>query len=48
DARPRLRLDPHGPHLRTLTQPALTADGRAAAATRITGLPASTLIHPRY
>ncbi|MEV6940709.1 polyamine aminopropyltransferase [Streptomyces sp. NPDC051172] len=48
DARPRLRLDPHEPHPRTLTQRALTADGRAAAATRIPGLPASTLVHPRY
>ncbi|MFF4504663.1 polyamine aminopropyltransferase [Streptomyces sp. NPDC001401] len=48
DTRPRLRLDPHEPHPRTLTQPALTADGAAATAARITGLPASTLVHPRY
>ena len=32
----------------SVTQPALTADGRAVAATRIPGLPASTLVHPRY
>ncbi|MGW3120807.1 polyamine aminopropyltransferase [Streptomyces sp. NPDC001107] len=48
DTRPRLRLDPHEPHPRTLTQRSLTADGRAAAATRVPGLPASTLVHPRY
>ncbi|MFF4257540.1 polyamine aminopropyltransferase [Streptomyces sp. NPDC001663] len=48
DTRPRLRLDPHEPPLRTLTQPTLTADGKAAALTRIDGLPASTLVHPRY
>ncbi|MEU2714490.1 polyamine aminopropyltransferase [Streptomyces sp. NPDC007205] len=35
-------------HARTLTQRGLTADGRAAARTRIGDLPASTLVHPRY
>ncbi|AKJ11854.1 spermidine synthase [Streptomyces incarnatus] len=34
--------------LRTLTQAGLTADARAAQRTRIGGLPASTLVHPRY
>jgi spermidine synthase len=45
---PPLRLDPRGPRPRTLTQTSLTADARAAAGTRITGLPVSTLVHPRY
>jgi spermidine synthase len=45
-APPPLRLDPG--HLRTLTQAGLTADAEAAERTRITGLPASTLVHPRY
>jgi spermidine synthase len=48
DPRPPLRLDPHGPRLRTLTQTSLTADAWAAAGTRIEGLPVSTLVHPRY
>lgn len=48
DARPRLRLDPHEPRLRTLTQTVLTADAEAATARSIDGLPASTLVHPRY
>ncbi|WP_329412124.1 polyamine aminopropyltransferase [Streptomyces sp. NBC_00704] len=48
DGRPRLRLDPHGRALRTLTQAALTADARAAQSTRVTGARASTLVHPRY
>ncbi|KUN10543.1 spermidine synthase [Streptomyces yokosukanensis] len=43
---PSLRLGPW--HPRTLTQAELTADGRAAGRTRIGGLPASTLVHPRY
>ncbi|WP_225824780.1 polyamine aminopropyltransferase [Streptomyces naphthomycinicus] len=43
---PLLRLGPDRP--RTLTQPELTADGAAARRTRIRGLPASTLVHPRY
>ncbi|MFJ9540853.1 polyamine aminopropyltransferase [Streptomyces sp. NPDC101225] len=48
DSRPRLGLDPNQPPPRTLTESALRADARAAAATRIGGLPASTLVHPRY
>ena len=48
DTRPRLRLDPHEARLRTLTQPVLAADAEAAKATRIAGLPPSTLVHPRY
>ncbi|MET8448609.1 polyamine aminopropyltransferase [Streptomyces sp. NPDC005209] len=47
-AAPPLRLDPHEPSPRTLTRGALTTDARAAAHTRIKGLPASTLVHPRY
>ncbi|MEU0070746.1 polyamine aminopropyltransferase [Streptomyces sp. NPDC006332] len=47
-SRPPLRLAPDGPRPRTLTQASLTADARAAAGTRITGLPPSTLVHPRY
>lgn len=43
-----LRLDPHGPRLRTLTQPSLTADAYAAWRTRVPGLAPSTLVHPRY
>jgi spermidine synthase len=43
-----LRLDPHGPHLRTLTQSSLTADAHAAWRTRVPGLAPSTLVHPRY
>ncbi|MGW0766187.1 polyamine aminopropyltransferase [Streptomyces sp. NPDC002676] len=45
---PPLRLDPRGPRPYTLTQSALTADGLAAQGTRIGGLAASTLVHPRY
>ncbi|MER6038960.1 polyamine aminopropyltransferase [Streptomyces sp. NPDC101169] len=45
---PPLRLDPEGPAPRTLTGNGLAADARAAAATRIRGLPASTLVRPRY
>ncbi|MFE1882156.1 polyamine aminopropyltransferase [Streptomyces diastatochromogenes] len=48
DAAPRLALSPGGPHPRTLTQADLIADARAAERTRIDGLPASTLVHPRY
>ncbi|MCC5476982.1 polyamine aminopropyltransferase [Streptomyces barringtoniae] len=43
---PPLRLIPGPPHI--LTQAELTADARAAERTRIDGLPASTLVHPRY
>jgi spermidine synthase len=45
---PRLSLDPKGPHLYTLTERELRADEQAARRTRIGGLPASTLVHPRY
>ncbi|MFR9800426.1 polyamine aminopropyltransferase [Streptomyces sp. MS06] len=47
-ARPPLRLDRAAPPPRTLTPAALAAAARAAERTRITGLPAATLIHPRY
>jgi spermidine synthase len=44
-----LRLDSSCPRLRTLTQAALTADGRAASHSRfLRPLPPSTLVHPRY
>ncbi|MGW4194106.1 polyamine aminopropyltransferase [Streptomyces sp. NPDC005004] len=43
---PRLRLT--GPRPRTLTPAELTADAHAARRTRVTGLVASTLAHPRY
>ncbi|MDL5202820.1 polyamine aminopropyltransferase [Streptomyces sp. ALI-76-A] len=46
--RPPLRLAPRGPRPTTLTPASLTAHARAATGTRITGLPASTLVHPRY
>lgn len=45
---PRLRLDREAPAPRTLTGDDLAADARAAAATRVGRLPASTLAHPRY
>ncbi|MFE3633699.1 polyamine aminopropyltransferase [Streptomyces sp. NPDC059168] len=45
---PPLRLTGEGPAPRTLTGDDLAADARAAAATRVRGLPASTLVHPRY
>ncbi|WP_309059274.1 polyamine aminopropyltransferase [Streptomyces sp.] len=45
---PGLRLDPSGPRPRTLTEASLAADARAAARTRVPGLPPSTLVHPRY
>ncbi|WP_405870736.1 polyamine aminopropyltransferase [Streptomyces sp. NBC_00005] len=48
DTRPHLGLDPYEPRLRTLTRTTLAADGRSASAARIDGLPASTLVHPRY
>ncbi|WP_329292679.1 polyamine aminopropyltransferase [Streptomyces pseudovenezuelae] len=47
-ARPVLGLDPRGPRLATLTQRSLRAEQRAAEATRVGGLAASTLVHPRY
>ncbi|MCX4763731.1 polyamine aminopropyltransferase [Streptomyces sp. NBC_01275] len=46
--RPPLRLDLREPPPRTLTQAALTADARAAEGTRVAGVRASTLVHPRY
>ncbi|MFE9771355.1 polyamine aminopropyltransferase [Streptomyces sp. NPDC005931] len=46
--RPVLRLDPAGPRPRTLTDASLAAGARAVAHTRVGGLPASTLVHPRY
>ncbi|MFE4051820.1 polyamine aminopropyltransferase [Streptomyces sp. YIM B13518] len=45
---PEPRLDPAGPRPRTLTDASLAADVRAAERTRVTGLPPSTLVHPRY
>jgi spermidine synthase len=48
DTRPPLRLDPGERPPRTLTQDGLTADARAVRATRVTGVHASTLMHPRY
>jgi spermidine synthase len=47
-ARPALGLDARGPRPATLTRESLGAARRAAEATRIAGLPASTLVHPRY
>ncbi|WP_329219526.1 polyamine aminopropyltransferase [Streptomyces sp. NBC_01485] len=45
---PPLRLD-HTEHpLHTLTQSTLTADARAVQGTRVAGVSASTLVHPRY
>ncbi|MBL1087492.1 polyamine aminopropyltransferase [Streptomyces actinomycinicus] len=41
-------LRPGLPALHTLTRAALNADERAARRTRITDLPPSTLVHPRY
>ncbi|MFJ7180370.1 polyamine aminopropyltransferase [Streptomyces massasporeus] len=45
---PRPRLDPDGPRPSVLTEASLAAGERAARRTRIAGLPASTLVHPRY
>ncbi|MEU0223140.1 polyamine aminopropyltransferase [Streptomyces sp. NPDC006284] len=45
---PALRLDPAAPRPRTLTSASLLRDARAASRTRLTGLPPSTLVHPRY
>jgi spermidine synthase len=46
--RPPLRLDPDGPRPGTLTEQSLRRGARAAARTRVPGLPPSTLMHPRY
>lgn len=48
--RPVLRLGTGegAPPLETLTQTGLTADARAAEGTRVGGLGASTVLHPRY
>ncbi|MES4890361.1 polyamine aminopropyltransferase [Streptomyces sp. NPDC096012] len=43
---PPLRLGPV--RVRTLSRAGLAADGEAARRTRMGGLPASTLVHPRY
>ncbi|WSJ91193.1 polyamine aminopropyltransferase [Streptomyces sp. NBC_01304] len=45
--RPGLALDSH-PGRRSLTGAALQAGARAVERTRVTGLPPSTLVHPRY
>jgi spermidine synthase len=45
---PPLGLDPHAPPPQTLTPVSLAADARAATRTRVTDLPPSTLVHPRY
>ncbi|WP_412080334.1 polyamine aminopropyltransferase [Streptomyces sp. SCL15-6] len=45
---PGLRLDPAAPRPLTLTRQSLTAATRSAARTRVSGLPPSTLVHPRY
>ncbi|MEU6550385.1 polyamine aminopropyltransferase [Streptomyces sp. NPDC046915] len=47
-AAPPLRLDPAQPRPRTVTRAVLTAAARSADRTRVPGLPASTLVHPRY
>ncbi|MGW1722393.1 polyamine aminopropyltransferase [Streptomyces sp. NPDC002306] len=47
-ARPALAVERVDPPLRTLTGAGLAADARAVLRTRIQGLPASTLVHPRY
>lgn len=45
---PPLRLAEDGPHLRSLDVPALREAARRAQRGRVTGLPPSTLMHPRY
>ncbi|MET8945992.1 polyamine aminopropyltransferase [Streptomyces sp. NPDC004542] len=45
---PALRLGSARPGPHTLTAAGLAAAARSAARTRVTGLPASTLVHPRY
>ncbi|MDI5908222.1 spermidine synthase, partial [Streptomyces sp. 12257] len=47
-ARPGLSPGARGPRPVTLTRESLRAAQSAAEATRIAGLPASTLVHPRY
>ncbi|MET9479094.1 polyamine aminopropyltransferase [Streptomyces sp. NPDC006638] len=46
--RPHLGLAPDAPRLRSLTLPELASDARKATRSRLDGLPASTLVHPRY
>ncbi|MFI0978300.1 polyamine aminopropyltransferase [Streptomyces sp. NPDC021093] len=45
---PGLALSPQVPQLRSLTVPLLLSGARSAEASRMRGLPASTLVHPRY
>ncbi|MFJ8675512.1 spermidine synthase [Streptomyces sp. NPDC093589] len=45
---PRLTLAPHLPSPAVVTRDQLRAGARGVAATRIPGLPPSTLMHPRY
>ncbi|MEU5977507.1 polyamine aminopropyltransferase [Streptomyces sp. NPDC047315] len=45
---PHLDLPPDAPALRSLTREVLAADAKATTSTRLTGMPPSTLVHPRY
>ncbi|MEV6163438.1 polyamine aminopropyltransferase [Streptomyces sp. NPDC052052] len=45
---PQLRLAPKAPRLRSLTQFSLVRAGRDAVSGRLSGLPPSTLVHPRF
>ncbi|MFE6361684.1 polyamine aminopropyltransferase [Streptomyces sp. NPDC057806] len=45
---PVLGLSSGGPRLRTLTEARLREDAKAAQVSPVRGLPASTLVHPRY
>ncbi|MEU1281072.1 polyamine aminopropyltransferase [Streptomyces sp. NPDC005805] len=45
---PALALDPGAPRLRTALPERLAGYGQAAESTRLTGLPPSTLVRPRY
>ncbi|MFI5803616.1 spermidine synthase [Streptomyces sp. NPDC051561] len=47
-SRPGLGLAPDAPSLRSLTTPLLLEGARSAEASRVRGLAASTLVHPRY
>ncbi|WP_433546491.1 spermidine synthase [Streptomyces sp. CA-294286] len=47
-ARPALDLPPDAPALRALTPSVLRAGARSAEESRVRGVPASTLVHPRY